>query len=185
MTAGLIRKIPGVAGGSFVNTVTPDSLSQMLGESMDTIMRLGALHVEELTQVRQVLEVPAARWAAAKRTDQDVQTLWTIVERQKTTTIDDVAIPTYDLAFHTTIGHASGNRLLGAFVAALHDATHPAQYLEVTPAVARKTVKQHIAIVKAIEAGDGEGAARAMEEHLEYVLAYSADVPDSSAPRGR
>ena len=30
VSAGLIRKIPGVAGGSFVNTVTPDSLSQML-----------------------------------------------------------------------------------------------------------------------------------------------------------
>ena len=27
VAAGLIRKIPGVAGGSFVNSVTPDSLS--------------------------------------------------------------------------------------------------------------------------------------------------------------
>src|SRR4249919_1900100 len=46
VTSGLIRKIPGVAGGSFVNTVTPDSLSQMLSESMDTIVRIGALHVD-------------------------------------------------------------------------------------------------------------------------------------------
>src|ERR671910_3022812 len=43
VSAGLIRKVPGVAGGSFVNTVNPHSLSKMLSESMDTILRLGAL----------------------------------------------------------------------------------------------------------------------------------------------
>ena len=47
VAAGLIRKIPGVAGGSFVNSVTPGSLSRMLSESMDTIVRLGSLDVDE------------------------------------------------------------------------------------------------------------------------------------------
>ena len=67
VTAGLIRKIPGVAGGSFVNSVTPDSLSSMLGESMDNIVRLGSLDIDELTAMRHVLEVPAASWAAESR----------------------------------------------------------------------------------------------------------------------
>src|SRR2546423_15196596 len=61
VSAGLIRKVPGVAGGSFVNTVTPDSLAASISASMSTVMRLGALHIGELTQVRRVLEVPAAR----------------------------------------------------------------------------------------------------------------------------
>ena len=55
-----------------------------------------------------------------------------VVEMQKKTTIDDPDIPSYDLRFHTTIGRASGNRLLEAFIAAVHDATHPAQFLDVT-----------------------------------------------------
>ncbi len=67
VSAGLIRKIPGVAGGSFVNIVTPHSLGQMLSESMDTILRLGALDFAELTSVRRVLEVPAALWAPNNR----------------------------------------------------------------------------------------------------------------------
>jgi GntR family transcriptional repressor for pyruvate dehydrogenase complex len=173
VSAGLIRKVPGVAGGSFVNTVTPDSLSQMIGESMNTIMRLGALHIGELTQVRRVLEVPAARWAAENKTVGHLEQLRSIVDRQRTTTIDDPDIPSYDLAFHTTVGHASGNRLVAAFIGALHDATHPAQYLEVTKAVAAKTVRQHIDIIKALESGDPERAAMAMEDHLDYVLRYS------------
>jgi GntR family transcriptional repressor for pyruvate dehydrogenase complex len=173
VSAGLIRKIPGVAGGSFVNSVTTDSLSQTLGESVDTILRLGALDLEELTAVRRILEVPAARFAAGHRDDDHIARIRAIVERQKTTTIDDPDIPSYDVAFHTTIAQASGNRLLAAFVGALHSSTYPAQYLEVTPTVARKTVKQHMAIAAAIEAGDGDEAARVMEEHLEYVRRYS------------
>ncbi|MER5435811.1 FadR/GntR family transcriptional regulator [Streptomyces sp. NPDC002588] len=173
VSAGLIRKIPGMAGGSFVNTVTPDSLSRMLSESVDTILRLGALDVPELTEVRRVLEVPAARMAARHRTEEHLGKLRSIVERQRTTTIDDPDIPGYDLAFHTTIGQASGNRLLAAFIAAVHDATHPAQFLDVTEEVGRRTVKQHMMILGAIESGNAEAAAEAMQSHLEYVLRYS------------
>jgi len=175
VTGGLIRKIPGVAGGSFVNTVTPDSLSQMLSESMDTILRLGALDVTELTSVRRVLEVPAAGWAAQNREATDIEVLRSVVRQQRETTINDPSIPAYDLTFHTTIGHASGNRLLGAFIAAVHNSTHPAQYLSVTPEVGHQTVKQHMTILAAIEDGDTEAASEAMAVHLDYVLQYSTE----------
>ena len=174
VSAGLIRKIPGVAGGSFVNTVTPGSLSRMLSESMDTILRLGALDVAELTSVRAVLEVPAAEWAAKNRQQSDLDEMHSIVQRQRETTIDDPDIPSYDLAFHTTIGRASGNRLLAAFISAVHDSTHPAQYLKVTAEVGHHTVKQHIEILAAIEEGDAEAARGAMASHLDYVLQYSS-----------
>src|SRR5690349_12576406 len=72
VSAGLIRKVPGVAGGSFVNSVTTESLSQTLSESVDAILRLGALDIDELTAVRRILEVPAARFAAQHRTDEQV-----------------------------------------------------------------------------------------------------------------
>ncbi|TDO51691.1 DNA-binding FadR family transcriptional regulator [Kribbella sp. VKM Ac-2527] len=178
VSAGLIRKVPGVAGGSFVNSVTPDSLSQMLSESMDTIVRIGALDIAEITAVRRVLEIPAAQWAARNRSDADIAKMRSVIEQQKRTTIDDPDIPEYDLRFHTAIGYASGNRLLGAFIAAVHDATHPAQFLDVTSDVAKKTIRQHIAIVAAIESSEPEAAAAAMNEHLDYVLQYS--LPNAS-----
>lgn len=175
VTAGLIRKIPGVGGGSFVNSVTPDSLSGMLSQSMDTILRLGSLDLRELGEMRHVLEIPAARWAARNRTDDDLKLLRSIVEKQRATTIDDPNIIAYDLAFHTTIGQASGNRLIAAFVGAVHDSTHPAQFLDVTAEVGRNTVKQHLAIVSAVEAQDAEAAATAMADHLDYVRQYSVN----------
>ena len=175
VSAGLIRKIAGVAGGSFVNSVTTESLSQTLGESVDTILRLGALDIGEITVVRRVLELPAARMAAVNRSADHVSKMQSIVDRQKSTTMDDPEIPSYDLEFHATVGDASGNRLLGAFVRALHSATYPARYLDVTPQVARQGVKQHIAILAAIEGGNGDEAAAAMEVHLDYVLEYSSN----------
>jgi GntR family transcriptional repressor for pyruvate dehydrogenase complex len=147
----------------------------MLSESMDTIMRLGSLDLEELAAMRRVLEVPAASWAAQHRDDEHVARLQSIVERQKTTTIEDPEIVSYDRDFHVTIAPASGNRLLAAFVSAIHETTRPAQFLCVTPEVGRRTVKQHLTIVRAIRAGSPRDAAATMEEHLEYVLRYSAD----------
>ena len=177
VTAGLIRKVPGVSGGSFVNTVTHDSLGEMLGDSVNTILRLGTLDIAEVTGVRRIVEIPAARMAAENRTSDHLQQLRDIVEQQRTTTLDDPNIPLFDLAFHTTIADASGNRLLAAFVSALHSSTHPAHYLELSPEVGRRTVKQHIAIVAAIEAQNPAGAAEAMDAHLEYVLRYSTVHP--------
>jgi GntR family transcriptional repressor for pyruvate dehydrogenase complex len=176
VSGGLIRKVPGVAGGSFVSTVTPESLAATISESMSTVLRLGALDVRELTEVRRVLEVPAARWAAVHRTEEQIAELWSIVDRQRTTTITDPDIPSYDLAFHANVGRASGNRLLGALVSALHEATRPAHFLEITPAVAKTTVRQHIAIVRALQGGRPDEAAQAMEAHLAYVLRYSSDL---------
>jgi DNA-binding FadR family transcriptional regulator len=182
VSAGLIRKIPGVAGGSFVNSVTTESLSQTLSESVDTILRLGELDIEEITVVRRVLEIPAARMAAHNRTPEHLARMHSIVDRQRTTTLDDPEIPTYDLSFHTTVADASGNRLLGAFVGALHSATAPASYIELTPQVGRTTVKQHMAITAAIESESAQEAADAMEEHLDYALKHSTSCAWVIAP---
>lgn len=181
VSAGLIRKVPGVAGGSFVNSVTPSSLSATLSESMETIVRLGALDMDELTAMRRVLEVPAAERAALHGTEQQLLTLERIAEQQKQTTIEDPDIVSYDRDFHVTIAQASGNRLLAAFVSAIHESTRPAQFLCITPEVGRTTVKQHLAIARALREGSPQGAAEAMDEHLEYVLRYSTDAGRTEA----
>lgn len=183
VSGGLIRKVPGATGGGFVNGVNPDSLSKMLRDSMDGTLRLGTLSIGELIQVRRVLENPAARWAAKNGTRQHLDELHAIVEFQCATTIDDPRVPAYDLAFHTIIAQASGNRLLAAFVTAVHGVTDPVEYLEVTPEVARNTVKQHIAIVAALDARNPAEAADAMEAHLEYVLRHSNDYPKQADAR--
>ena len=168
--AGLIRKVPGVSGGNFVNSVTPDSLREMLSDSMNTILRLGSLDVGEVNQVRRLLEVPAAQWAAANRTSADLALLSRTIKQQEAP-IDGQNIVVDDLPFHAVIGRSSGNRLLSALLSAVHEVADSARFLDITAEIQRETVKQHKSILGAIEDGDAKHAAESMALHLDYILA--------------
>lgn len=165
----LITKVPGARGGNIVQSVDYQSLGAVVMESVDNLLALGTIDFDELADMRQLLEVPSVRLAAVHRSEDDLRDLQVIVGKQKTARVDDPAIPELDRQFHTLIARASGNRVLASFVAALHHATEPVQYLDLSPEVGRKTVKQHQAIVRAIEAGDADAAEAAIVEHLTYL----------------
>ena len=175
--AGLIFKVPGASGGSFVQVIDYRSLSGVLGDSIVNTLRLGTVEYDEVAQVRYLLEVPSAKLAAANRTEEDVETLRTIVDRQKEITFDHPDVPRLDIDFHSAIGDASGNRVLASFVTALHQAIRPVLAKHLDAKAGRDTVRQHAAIVKAISESDAEAAAAAMEKHLNY-LQKLRDVHD-------
>jgi GntR family transcriptional repressor for pyruvate dehydrogenase complex len=177
-TQNLISKVPGAGGGSFVRSVDHESLGTVLSESMQSLLALGRIEFEEVSLVRQHLEVPAARLAALNHTDDDLGRLRDIVKRQKSISVDDPAVSELDAQFHTAIAKASGNRVLAAFVAALHQQTEPVRYLDLSPEVGTTTVRQHQSIVNGIAAGDQQAAEVAIVEHLtylrEHLLAYNS-----------
>jgi DNA-binding FadR family transcriptional regulator len=168
-TQGLIRKVPGAGGGSFVQAVNHESLGVTLRESMHNLVRLGSLSFDEVAMVRQFLEVPSAALAAVSRTEEDVAELRKIVAEQKTRSVDDPAVPELDAQFHTAIARMSGNRVLASLVYALHRESEPVSYLDLSPEVGRKTVSQHQRIVKAIADRDSAAAEDAITEHLTYL----------------
>ncbi len=51
----------------------------------------------------------------------------------------------------------------------VHSTSQPVSFLQLSEKVGRETVKQHVAILRAIEAGDPEAASREMATHLEYI----------------
>jgi GntR family transcriptional repressor for pyruvate dehydrogenase complex len=169
VTQNLIHKVPGARGGNFVQTVDYRSLGDVVIESVDNLLALGSIDFMEVAAVRQQLEVPSARLAAENRTDEDVEKLRETVEKQKNASVDDPEVPELDQRFHTQIADASGNRVLASFVAALHHATEPVDYLELSSEVGRETVRQHLAIVRAIRYQDPDAAEAAIIEHLTYL----------------
>lgn len=168
-SAGLITKTPGAGGGSFVRAVDHESLAFSLGESIENTLKFGNISFEEINRVRRLLEVPSAREAALRRTEADVEALRAIIDRQKEISLEDPGGPELDSAFHTAVAEASKNRVLASLVFALHSVIRRVLFLNISSEVAEATVRQHIAIVRGITAGDEEAAARAMEEHLDYI----------------
>jgi GntR family transcriptional repressor for pyruvate dehydrogenase complex len=185
--AGLIFKVPGASGGSFVQVIDYRSLGGVLGDSIVNTLRLGTVEYDEVAQVRYLLEVPSAKLAAANRTEEDVETLRSIVDRQKEITFDHPDVSRLDIDFHSAIGDASDNRVLASFVTALHQAIRPVLAKHLDAKAGRDTVRQHAAIVKAISAGDAEAAAGAMEKHLNYLqkLRDVRDEPTTSNGSGK
>ncbi|MFT4288271.1 FadR/GntR family transcriptional regulator [Nocardioides sp.] len=168
-TQGLINKVPGAGGGSFVQTVDHHALGQVVQESMHNLIQLGSVNFNEVSLVRQYLEIPAASLAARNRTDEDVAELKDIIDEQRSRSVDDPLIADLDARFHIAIARMSGNRILASLVYALHSESEPVAYLDLSPDVGRQTFAQHVAIVKAITVQDPEAAQAAVTEHLTYL----------------
>lgn len=168
-TQNLIYKVPGAGGGTFVRSVDHQSLGVVLQESMHNLLQLGGIAFAEVAIVRQHLEVPSVRLAALHRTEEDLANLRRIVDAERVASVNDPSVPDLDAQFHGTIARASGNRVLAAFVHALHRETEPVHYLDLSPEVGRTTVRQHQKIMKAIVEQDPNAAERAIIEHLTYL----------------
>src|SRR5581483_9997186 len=120
---GLIEKVPGAGGGSFVRMLDSHSFGIELGQDIENLLRVGSIVYYEAADVRRMLEVPCVRLDAEHRTDEEAAELREIVDKQKTLSYDDPRVPELDVRFHSLIGKASGNRVAAAFVDALHRVT--------------------------------------------------------------
>lgn len=180
---GLIAKVPGAGGGSFVQTVDHHALGEVVQESMRNLLSLGSVSFSEVSHVRQYLEVPAASLAAKNRTDEDMEELDSIIAEQKSRSVDDPMIAELDARFHIAIARMSGNRILASLVYALHSESEPVSYLDLSPEVGLEAFKQHRAIVKAIKNQDPEASRAAIAQHLEYLrehLKAHGETPSDS-----
>ena len=181
-TQGLIRKVPGSGGGSFVQPVDHNAVGQVLQESMHNLLRRGSISFDEVAMVRQYLEVPSVALAAANWAGDDLAELRRIIKEQKNRSVDDPLIPELDAEFHIAIAKISGNRVLASLVYALHRESEPVSYLDLSEEVGRKTASQHRQIVTAIAARDVEQAEAAVKAHLTYLRAHVSGSAGAGAP---
>lgn len=168
-TQNLIDKHPGAGGGSFVRSIDHESLGDVLSDSMHNLLSLGSIEPAEVNEMRRYLELPAVRLASRHREEAELAQLRQIVERQKSISVNDPAVPTLDVDFHSTIARASRNRVLASFVLALHEQVMPVRFLDLSEEVGSTSVLQHLQIIRAVEERDEVEAERAMAEHLSYL----------------
>lgn len=72
---GLIRTAKGAGGGSYVTMPTVAHISDSLCSNFALLTDARDLTLEELIEARELLEVPAARFAARRRAPEDVERL--------------------------------------------------------------------------------------------------------------
>lgn len=157
--AGMLETRQG--SGTYVRSLAP-------GPGWEPLLRRAA--VLEAYEVREALEVQAARLAALRRTDADVAELRTrLAARDRAhQQARDGRFVEADLAFHRTVITAAHNRLLtdlfDSFATVLREALAAVVSDEHLNDV--DVAPTHARLVTAIEAGDPEAAERATREHI-------------------
>ncbi|MGN6170880.1 MAG: FadR/GntR family transcriptional regulator [Solirubrobacteraceae bacterium] len=187
--ASLIRSVKGASGGTFVTVPTVGHIQESLSSNISLLSQSEHISLGEFLEARDLLEVPAARLAAQRRSTADIETLRAAIPAQplELSTQEQFI---YNKEFHSAILVCSGNTLLSI-------ATHPIfsalQANLKRSALGRQFHQRvnddHRALVAAIEAGDGVAAAEQMREHLNFLRPMYEEVwrygePDQAAMDG-
>jgi DNA-binding FadR family transcriptional regulator len=147
----------------------------MLGTSWEPRLRRAA--VLEVYEVREALEVQAARLAAQRRTDADITALRdSLATRDQSLAVIGQAgeaasnerFVQADLAFHRTVVAAAHNQLLAEMFDSFASVLREALVAVVTDRDLGdvSVAPTHGQLVAAIEAGDGEAAEQATRDHI-------------------
>lgn len=162
----LIRTARGTTGGTFVNTVNFEQVSDYLETSIGLMSGSDGVTIAEMLEAREVLEVPSARLAALRRRDDHLTALREAIEREKRTRGRSGRFRE-NRNFHAIIVQASGNRLLSMVTEPVFRVLQ-AKFLspDISEEFWARVDDEHEEIYAAIENGDGEAAAEAMRKHL-------------------
>lgn len=170
--AGLLETRQG--SGTYVRSVTPEAGWEP---------RLRRAAVLDAYEVRQALEVQAARLAASRRTDADIAALRACLAGRERARAHgrDARFIELDLAFHRAVVAAAHNPLLAemfdSFVAVLREAL-----LTVVTDSGLGNVgadAAHTRLAEAIEAGNAAAAERATHDHLDPTAAAVRSLIDA------
>jgi len=168
---GVVEVRPG--SGTYLRGGASELLTQSLGWGV----LLGDRQADQLLEVRGALEIYAARLAAERMPDADVEELATALGRMRTAGDDLTAFVRADLAFHQRLAASTGNTVLLDLLRIIRSLLRVWSDRAVDdPDQARLALAEHLAVYEAIAARDPDAAASAMAAHMVTASQRLADL---------
>lgn len=172
----LIVTTRGVTGGSYVAQPDPARLAESLTGGVRMLLACTPVGVDELIEVREMVEVPAAGLAARRRTDADLTAL-----RQALYDPEHDDVPTKaaaQRAFHAALAAATGNPVYELLARPLYAVANEGELVEAaSQRLWRLADAEHRAILRAVEERDVEAAQEATRTHLANLKANWPETP--------
>jgi GntR family transcriptional repressor for pyruvate dehydrogenase complex len=165
-TQNLVRTSKGTGGGSFVTLPTVDHVSEFLQRNISLLSQSENVSLDEFLELRELLEVPAARLAARRGSGPDLRAA--IPEHPLEMGTEEQFV--YNRDFHSALVIASGNQLLSIAAQPIFSVLQTNLQRSTLGADFHARVNtDHRAIADAVEAGDEDAAAREMHAHLAFL----------------
>ena len=145
-----------------------DSGAQNALASSAVSVLMGDRAVDELYEVRLILEPAAAEKAAINRTDEDLLEMRRALTHFRVAYEMGTPVWEADIEFHQAIANASGNAMLAKVLAPVAELLSNARQATGTlPAAVELALNQHDEIAAAIKSRASKRARRAMSAHIE------------------
>lgn len=146
-------------------------------ENLSTVMSLVAvsndMQMDDLFEVRIILETSAARHAAEKRTEEDLDKIHDLLASASESYLkgDRKEQTDFDFLFHKTLVESTKNRVLVMLIEIISDLLNEQiqmtrSKLSTSPEVLQRFHEEHWKIYESIKEKDADKAQRLMEEHL-------------------
>ena len=168
----LIRTAKGAGGGSFVTLPSVEHVSSFVHSSITLMADANDVSLEDLLEARELLEVPAARLAAERRRDDELERLRETIPDEPLRMGPDQQF-VYNQDFHTVVIDCCDNALLAIAAQPIFGVLQRnLARTRLGERFHRAINDQHRSIAAAIEAGDAEAAGGEMQAHLAYMRPY-------------
>jgi DNA-binding FadR family transcriptional regulator len=168
----LVRTEKGATGGSYVTLPTAATISSLVHANVGVLAETRNVTLEELLEARELVEVPAARLAALRRSEEDLELLRTSVpdDAARLGTREEF---TYNAEFHSCILGASRNTLLVVSAQPIFSVLQTNLARSTLGRTFHRSIHaHHHRILAALEAGDADTAAGEMHDHLAFLRPY-------------
>ncbi len=146
-------------------------------------------HLRNLLVTREIVEPEAAALAAQNASEENIQTMRSIVEEAAHLTRAGASMAETDAPFHIAVARASGNPVLEAVVTMLRtDRDYSPEIEHIINASSVGNPSDHRSIFRAIEARDPDRARRIMKQHIHNLIVtvsqYERERSASVLPKG-
>ena len=171
-TQSLIRTSKGAGGGSYVTLPSVNGVSEYVQSSISLLADADDVTLEELLEARELLEVPAARLAAERRGEEELERLRNAIPDEPLR-LGTQRQFVYNQDFHLAVIDGCRNALLAIAAQPVFAVLQRNLARSKLGARFHRTINEHHrAIAAAIEAGDADAAGGEMYDHLEYLRPY-------------
>jgi len=180
---GMITIKRGFGGGAFVADF--DSALRALGDSLNTVVKLGQAKSAYLTEVRTILEPQITRLATLRATGADLSVIESVLLAQEEELRTGELSRRYDMEFHRRLAEAAHNPVRSIVVNAVNESIRDAILRsKLSQDMRARVVGYHRNIFEAVRSRDEALAQSVMAEHVTAVQCHleSAKNEETHSP---
>ncbi|MGH1461042.1 MAG: FadR/GntR family transcriptional regulator [Neptuniibacter sp.] len=176
----LIRSRRGPTGGTFVNRLDANELSDSLTTATTLFVSMNSISLDEVSACRLEMETLCFQLACQNRSPADIEKMEAALLIQQDPSISPEEFCAADVQFHRAIANACGNRMLSFVMYSLIEGLQPvANMIAYHYRVREIIIKQHQRILDAIKESDDRSAVSILQEQIDYFAQLHQEAQNS------